>query len=119
MNVVWVEVPVNDINRAAKFYGALFDQQLEPMEYDGRKFATLEVSEGQVGLSLNQSEGFTPSADGPLVYLNADTRFDDMLSLLEKIGGKVVIPRSPMSETAVYATFNDTEGNTLALYADV
>lgn len=31
MNIVWVEVPVNDINRAATFYGALFDQQLEPM----------------------------------------------------------------------------------------
>ena len=118
MNIVWVEVPVNDINRAATFYGALFDQQLEPMAYDGRKFATIEVSEGQVGLSLNQFEGFNPSNDGVLVYLNAGERFDAMLSRIETEGGKVVIPRSPMSETTVFATFHDTEGNTLALYAE-
>ena len=119
MNVVWVEVPVKDIHRAAKFYGVLFDQQLEPMEYDGRKFATIEVSEGQVGLSLNQFEGFNPSNDGVLVYLNAGEHFDAMLSRIETEGGSVVIPRSPMSETTVFATFNDTEGNTLALYAEV
>ncbi|MEO0561637.1 MAG: VOC family protein [Chloroflexota bacterium] len=119
MQVVWVEVPVTDINRAAKFYGALFDQQLEPMEYDGRKFAMLNVADGQAGLSLNQVEGFNPSADGVLVYLNAGERFDTLLSRLEAEGGKVVIPRSPMSESTVFATFNDTEGNTLALYTEL
>ncbi len=119
MNVVWVEVPVSDIKRAARFYGALFDQQLETVEYDGRKFATMKVSEGQVGLSLNQFEGFAPSPNGPLVYLNAGARFDDLLALVEKEGGKVVIPRSAMSETTVFATFIDSEGNTLALYAGV
>lgn len=119
MNVVWVEVPVKDINRAARFYGALFNQQLEPMDYDGRRFVTIEVSDGQVGLSLNQFEGFDPSPNGPLVYLNAGLKFDDMLSRIEQEGGKVVIARSPMSENTVFATFNDTEGNTLALYADL
>jgi uncharacterized protein len=119
MNVVWVEVPVKDITRATRFYAALFDQQLSPVEYDGRRFATIEVADGQVGLSLNQFEGFDPSPHGPLVYLNAGARFDGMLSRIEAEGGKVVIPRSPMSETTVFATFSDTEGNTLALYAEL
>lgn len=118
MNVVWVEVPVKDINRAAKFYGALFNQHLEPMEYDGRRFVTIEISNGQVGLSLNQVEGFDPGANGPLVYLDAGVRFDELLPQIEQEGGQVLIPRSPMSETTVFATFTDTEGNTLALYAD-
>lgn len=119
MNVVWVEVPVNDINRAARFYGALFDQQLQPTEYNGRRFVSIEVPEGQVGLSLNQCEGFAPGHHGPLVYLNARTQFDMLLSRIESAGGKVVIPRSPMSATSVFATFHDTEGNTLALYAEI
>ena len=119
MNVVWVEVPVKDIYRATGFYGALFDQKLTPIDYDGRRVASIEVSEGQVGLSLNQFEGFDPSPHGPLVYLNAGARFDDMLSRIEAEGGKVIIPRSPMSETTVFATFHDTEGNTLALYTEL
>ncbi len=119
MNVVWVEVPVKDIHRATGFYGALFDQQLTPIEYDGRRFATIEVADGHVGLSLNQFEGFEPSPNGPLVYLNAGAQFDGMLSRIEAEGGRVVIPRSPMSETTVFATFCDTEGNTLALYAEL
>ena len=119
MNVVWVEVPVKDIHRATKFYGALFDQQLTPLDYDGRRLATIEVSDGQVGISLNQFEGFDPSPNGPLVYLNAGARFDSMLSRIEAEGGNVVIPRSPMSETTVFATFRDSESNTLALYAEL
>ena len=119
MNVVWVEVPAQDIHRAATFYGTLFDQQFEPMDYDGRKFVTLAVGEGQVGLSLNQVEGFDPGPNGPLVYLNVGAQFDALLAQIEGAGGKVLIPRSPMSETAVFATFSDSEGNTLALYAEV
>jgi len=118
MNVVWVEIPVKDITRAVKFYGMLFNQQLESAEYDGRKYAVIQVAEGQVGLSINQFEGFEPSNDGVLVYLCAGNQFDAMLIQIEQAGGKVIIPRSPMSPGSVFSTFNDTEGNTLALYAD-
>jgi uncharacterized protein len=92
---------------------------LTPLDYDGRRFATIEVSDGQVGISLNQFEGFDPSPNGPLVYLNVGAQFDSMLSRIEAEGGNVVIPRSPMSETTVFATFRDSEGNTLALYAEL
>jgi len=119
MNVVWVEIPVKNIERATAFYGMLFNQSLEHMEYEGRKFAVIQVAEGQVGLSINQVEGFEPSPDGVLVYVNAGAQFDDLLVKIAQHGGKVVIPRSPMSESSVFATFHDTEGNTLALYADV
>jgi len=119
MNVVWVEIPVQDIDRAATFYGALFDQTLEPMAYDGRKFAMIEGTDGEVGISLNQFPGFEPSSDGVLVYLNAGDSFDAMLTRIEGAGGSVVIPRSPMSQTSVFATFHDTEGNTVGLYADI
>lgn len=118
MNVVWVEIPAKNIERAIAFYGMLFNQSLEYMEYEGRKFTVIQVAEGQVGLSVNQVAGFEPNPDGVLVYLNAGAQFDDMLVKIAQNGGKVVIPRSPMSESTVFATFNDSEGNTLALYAD-
>jgi uncharacterized protein len=119
MNVVWVEIPVKEIERATQFYGMLFNQQLTYMEYEGRKFATIQVMDGQVGLSINQFAGFEPRSNGVLIYLNAGEQFDEMLVKITQNGGKVVISRSPMSESSVFATFNDTEGNTLALYADI
>ena len=119
MNVISVEIPVKDIERAVKFYGALFNQELKSAEYDGRKYAGIKMADGQVSMWINQFEGFEPSNNGPLVYLNAGNQFDAMLVRIEQAGGKVVIPRTPMSDTSVFSTFNDTEGNTLGLYAEV
>ncbi|GAB4447897.1 MAG: VOC family protein [Anaerolineae bacterium] len=115
---VWVEIPVTDIHRAMRFYGALLEQTLELGDDGVRKFAVFTREEGGVGGSLTQATGFEPSADGVLAYIDGGADLSVMLSRVEPAGGKVVIPKTSMGGSGgYYATFRDTEGNTLALYS--
>ena len=122
MLVTWVEIPVADYDRAKAFYEALMDAPLNEFDSgnDGRRTASLPHDGTGVGMSINQTEGFEPGANGPLPYMYAGEVLDVMLARVEPAGGTVIIPKTPMGESAgggFYATIRDTEGNTLALYA--
>ncbi|GAB4529916.1 MAG: VOC family protein [Anaerolineae bacterium] len=114
--LVWVEIPVMEMDRAARFYEALFGVKLEISKDEVRQTATIFNSEGTgVGLSLTQNDTFPPSASGPLPYFMVDD-LEASLKKVEEAGGRVIMARSEMSPDNYYATFADTEGNTLAFY---
>lgn len=117
---VYVEIPVKDIERASKFYGAIFGKTLDIHEDNPRKYALIDTvadsALGQLGASLTQVEGFEPNPNGPLPYFNAGEDIDGMLKKVTEAGGKVVIPKTSMMPGMVFATFNDSEGNTLAFF---
>lgn len=119
-NVVgWLEIPCSDIERAAKFYGSLFNGEMK-IEADGkRRTAMLPGTQPDgVGASLTQIDGFEPGANGPLAYLDAGEDLTPMLARVEPSGGTILMPRTDMgNDFGFFATFRDTEGNTLALYS--
>ena len=119
MRTVWVEIPVSDIERATKFYGALLQSEF-PIYDDGvRRTAMLTDTAGDagVGASLTQSDNFLPSDKGPLVYIGAGDDLSEMLVRVEPAGGKIVNPKTAMGDAGFYATIQDTEGNVLALHS--
>jgi uncharacterized protein len=115
----WVEIPVRDIERAAKFYGQLFDQELTITDAPPRRMATLYFEPGEVGGSLLQAPGFEPGNQGTHVYLNAGrgSDLDAMIERVRKLGAEIIIPATLMGEDGRFASFRDTEGNTLSLFA--
>lgn len=118
--VVWVEVPVVDLERAMKFYQTVF--KLPPAEIvdEGvRQTATLNSgsAEGKSGFSLNKTANFEPSNKGALAYLDTGEDLTGHLNRVEPAGGKVVEAKTSMGSAGYYATFLDTEGNLLALYS--
>jgi predicted enzyme related to lactoylglutathione lyase len=115
---IWIEIPVEDIERAARFYSALFEAEVRCYDDGKRKIAILPGAEGMdVGGSLTQVDGFIPSSNGPLAYIGAGRDLCDMLDRVEPAGGKVVVGKTPMGEFGYFATFHDSEGNTLALHS--
>jgi uncharacterized protein len=120
MQAVWVEIPVKDIERAAKFYQAVFDLQPTEISDDGARRVTVVANispEGKAGISLNQTRNFEPSDKGTLVYFDVGEDLTDHLNRVEGAGGKIVERKTSMGETGHYATVLDTEGNVLALYS--
>lgn len=120
LKVVWVELPVKDIERALKFYAAVFE--FEPQDIatdDVRRVSTMVNTEagGGVGLSLTQTKNFDPGTKGPLVYLNTDG-MEPYLERIRAAGGKIVEGKTSMGGFGYYALFEDTEGNLLSLYAE-
>lgn len=120
LQAVWVEIPVRDVERAAKFYQSLFDLPTTEFFQDDVRRTTVLVNsseEGSPGVSLTQTQNFDPGEHGPLVYLDTGDDLTDHLNRVEPAGGTVVERKTSMGAAGYYATFRDTEGNLLALYS--
>ena len=68
----WFEIPATDFTRAKKFYETILDTEIMEMPFPQGKYGMFpaDMQNGEVGGGLMQSEGFNPSIDGTVVYLN-------------------------------------------------
>ncbi len=117
----WFEISVSDINRAKKFYETVFDISMDKQEMMGMQmvFFPSENMNGKVSGGLVQSPMHKPSVDGSKVYLNANPDLSVALSKIEAAGGKVVMPKTKISdEVGHMAFFIDSEGNNVALHSN-
>lgn len=116
----WFEIPVADFDRAKKFYSTIYDfdmpeAQMGPVRMG---FLLYEQKEDRVGGAICYGEGYEPTQKGPKVYLNGGKDLNTVLNRVEAAGGKVVHPKTLISEEHGYfAVFNDTEGNWVALHS--
>jgi uncharacterized protein len=115
--ISWFELPVTDLERAAAFYAAILGTALaEVAEADDRRFAMFPAEDGVSG-AIVQGEGYLPSTEGALVFLNAGDALQPVVDRVEAAGGRVLLPRMDMGEWGVAAFIVDTEGNKVALHA--
>jgi predicted enzyme related to lactoylglutathione lyase len=116
----WFEISVSDIARAKKFYETIFSIQMEEMDMMGMKMVSFpyDYMNGKLSGALVQSDMHKPSADGVKVYFNGNPDLDVALSKVEAAGGKVIMPKSKISDDIGHmAFFIDTEGNAVALHS--
>lgn len=116
----WFEIPASDIKRATKFYETVFSIEMPQMEMGGSMaFFPAGMEGGKVGGALVQSPMHKPSAEGAVIYLNANPDLDIALGKVEKAGGKVVMPKTKITnEIGFMAFFTDTEGNKVAMHSN-
>ncbi len=116
----WVEIPVQDIERAAKFYGQLFNVEVTITDMPPQRMATLYFEPNEVGGSLLQSPYLTPSDQGVRVYFNAGRgdHLEVMIKRVQSLGAEIILPATPMGNDGRFATFKDTEGNFISLFAE-
>jgi predicted enzyme related to lactoylglutathione lyase len=121
--VSWFEIPSTDLDRAQKFYEAIFNVKLIPMDMPNLKMRMFPIEDPMNGIggAICYAEGFyKPSAtDGPMVYLNANPDVQNiLLDRIEKAGGKIIVPKTEISpEYGHMAVFIDSEGNRMALHS--
>lgn len=114
--VSWFEIPVWDIHRAARFYSTIYNMEMEVGHNAEFAMAYFPADKG-IGGALIQGPGCVPSDQGSLIYLNAGTSLDGVLDRVELAGGRVIMPKTLISDTAGwFALFIDSEGNRVALH---
>jgi uncharacterized protein len=113
------EIPASDFKRAATFYGGVFEVKLNAVDFHGTTMAFFpRESPTAVTGAIVCGEGYTPSTDGVIIYLDGGKDLNSRLDIIEKLGGKVIVPKTQISEEAGYfAQFIDTEGNRMALHS--
>ncbi len=116
--VIWIEIPVKDINRALAFYEKAFDLNGDGIVDDGiRKITNIRMVSGQAGFTLNQTDNFEPSDKGILVYIKIDDSIQTALKKVSDAGGTVMSEKEPMGSSGFYALVKDTEGNIFGIFS--
>jgi uncharacterized protein len=115
--VVWVDVPVKDLDRSMKFYQAVLANNVSKVEMPGMSFAVLDHQDGNGGCLVPGAEQIS-STGGVLVYFNADGRIRAAVAEVEKNGGKIVEPVHSIGQHGFRALLLDSEGNRIALHAN-
>lgn len=117
--VGWFEIPTRNIIRAKDFYEAIFDKVLYLDEIEDYKMAwfpkKVNNEYGATG-ALIESDDYTPSHNGTLVYFSVP-RIEDTLKRIEKNGGRILQAKKNIGKHGSIAKFEDCEGNCIALHS--
>jgi len=114
----WFEIPVKDLDRAAKFYEKVFDVKLSTEDMGNLKMAIFPFTQNAPGAAgtLIKGESYEPSHAGTVVYFSVDD-IEEILRRINANNGKTLMPKTNIGEYGFIAHFEDTEGNRLALHS--
>ena len=117
----WIEIPVNDLERALRFYRAVFGLADTPI-YDDPPYliAVLRPSDkssGAPGVSLVKSPRHVPCSGGPQVnfHLGDHAALAAAIEQVTAHDGTLAGEVMNTTEGERYVAVRDCEGNTLAL----
>ena len=115
--VTWFEIPAYNHYRSVAFFNYIFGIEITSVELNGFAMGFFPAENGITG-AIVTGPGCVPSEVGPLIYLNAGEDLNHVLWRVNEAGGRVVMEKTFLSETAGYfALFIDSEGNRLALHS--
>jgi hypothetical protein len=115
--ITWFEIPAYNHYRSVAFFNYIYGIEITTVEINGLAMGFFPAESG-VGGAIVTGHGCVPSEIGPLLYLNGGDDLNNVLSKVNEAGGRVVMEKTYISETAGYfAIFIDTEGNRLALHS--
>lgn len=113
-NIVWFNVPADNLKRAQKFYSSLFGWKINP--FCGMN-DFLEIDTGgpdespNGGLALRKSEG----QHGITNFISVDS-IDKYLAKTEKLGGRINAHKTAVPQMGYFAICQDSEANVFGLW---
>lgn len=114
----WIEIPTNNIERAATFYNTVLDIDMKVMEAMGMKTAFFpHTAATQSGGCLMQGPNYEPTDKGAIIYLNSGEDLQPALDRVVKAGGEIILSKTSLGQNGFMAHFLDTEGNKMGLYS--
>ncbi len=112
-SICWFEIPADDLNRAKEFYGKLFGWKISP--FRGMN-DFLHIDTG--GADATPDGGLQPRKHAAHSITNYVTVESVIKSVekIEKLGGKICLPKTAVPEMGYFAVCQDTEGNTFGIW---
>jgi predicted enzyme related to lactoylglutathione lyase len=116
--IVHFEIPSDNIERSKKFYHELFEWKIDKwsgsdstMEY---WMITTTDDKGNEALRGGMMKRQNPQ-QGITNFIGVDS-IDDYSSKVQQLGGKIVVPKTPVSGMGFFAVCLDTENNSFAIW---
>jgi len=118
--VVHFEIPVDNLERAKKFYKTAFDWALTPMpQMEYTLLNTVEVDEKNMPKesgAINGGMMKRGEAIKNVVITISVENMDEAIKKVQSLGGKIVQGKMEVPNMGITAYFQDTEGNVLGLW---
>ena len=112
-SIVWFEIPADDVERAKKFYGDLFAWKIErfpgPQEY-------WHIDTGGADDTPDGALKGRRHFGEPIVNYVGVNSVAEFSKKIEKLGGKICMPRTAVPQMGYFAVGQDTEGNAFGIW---
>mgnify|MGYP005819504797 CR=1 FL=1 len=115
--IVWVDIPVTDLDRAIAFYSAVLAGEIKKESFEHFQFGLLPHADTSVSGCLVLSPKDHIHDTGPLIYFNVDGRLDDAVAQAKKFEVNIIEEKFMMGEHGYRAVIIDSEGNKIALHS--
>jgi uncharacterized protein len=116
--MVWFEIPADNVERAKKFYSSLFGWKIE-------KFPAA-VSEDYWHIDTGGGDetpdgGLMPRMhpQQPITNYVIVPSVDEAAAQVEKLGGKIMRPKTEVAQMGYFVICRDTENNEFALWEKI
>lgn len=121
VTVGWFEIPVQDMDRAIKFYEEVFECSLNKQlmgDLQMAWFPWVETGGGAGGSLVYHKDYYKPSKEyGALVYFSSEDCSNE-LGRVENAGGHIQTPKKLIAPGIGYmGVFLDSEGNRIAVHS--
>jgi uncharacterized protein len=115
-SVVWFEIPADNIERAKKFYGALFGWKIEKFPAAVGDYWHIDTGGGPAG--AGPDGGLLPRmhSNQPITSYVAVPSVDESAAKVVKLGGKIMKSKTAVPHMGYFVICTDTENNEFALW---
>ncbi|MGB8297982.1 MAG: VOC family protein [Polyangia bacterium] len=112
-NIVWFEIPADKPERAKTFYGKLFGWKIKkfPGMTDYWHIDTGGKDDAPDGGIMSRKHPDQPITN--YIHVESVSKF---MAKVEKLGGKVCMPKTAVPQMGYFAVCQDTEENTFAIW---
>ena len=118
----WIEIYVEDMSRAQKFYESVLQIEMVPMLTPGEigdlEMVSFPFVDGAINTSgaLCKTSSMKPGTGGPVVYFTCDDCAVESSRVINA-GGQVLQEKFQIGEHGFCSICMDTEGNTIGLHS--
>ncbi|MBP1929945.1 putative enzyme related to lactoylglutathione lyase [Methanolinea mesophila] len=117
-NIAYFQIPADDVARARKFYRTLLGWAIEPdttLEDTSLEWQNVVTGEPEEG-TMNMGGIYKRMGPSPIMNFVKVGDIDPLLAKVEKLGGKIMMPKSGIRNVGLVAVIQDTEGNAIGLW---
>jgi len=122
--IVHFEIPANNPEKLSEFYKNLFGWKIEKMSMGDMDYWTIETRAG-TAQNMEKAQTTAGTNGGIMKRMDASQRpvnyvmvesVDDFSKKIQSLGGKIIVPKTPIPNMGAFAVGLDPEGNSIGIF---
>ena len=117
-NIAYFQIPADNVDRVKKFYQSLLGWKIEPdttLQDKSLQWQNIITGEPEEG-TMNMGGLYKRMEPSPIMNFVKVEDIDKLLARVEKLGGKIMMPKTDIPSVGLTAVIQDTEENIIGLW---